>query len=111
MRECARNNSILFKEMKATNLSRARYEAKYEGTKSVLIHVQMGPKPALEHPGLEDVQGMVEGASRAIRPMVAVRIFTGIMRAIFRRDEHDVACVAWPHNGYKVAELSGVTHG
>ena len=71
----------------------------------------MGLKPCLEHPRPQDVQRVVEGASRAIGPIVAVRIFAGVMRAILWRDEHDVTCVAWPHNGYEIAELVGVTHG
>ena len=61
----------------------------------------MGLKPGFKHPGLEDVQGVVERASGTIWPVCAVRIFGGVVRAVFRRDEHDVAHVAWPHDGYK----------
>ena len=54
--------------------------------------------------------GVVEGACGAVRPVTTVGIRSGILRAVLRRDEHDVADVAWPHDGDESAKLLRVSN-
>ena len=53
---------------------------------------------------------MVEGARSAVGPMITVWVLGRVVITVRRRDEHDVAVVAWPQDGYQIAKLNRISN-